>query len=123
LGCNNGVCGACKVIVEKTAVASCRVLAYQVDGKRITTIEGLSENGRLHPLQEAFISFGAFQCGFCVPGMIMEAKAFLDKNPNPTVVDVRRAISHNICRCGSYANQIAAIMAAAETMRSERAHE
>jgi len=123
LGCNTGVCGTCKVIVNGTAVTSCRVLANQVDGKTITTIEGLARNGELHPLQEAFIRFGAFQCGFCVPGMIMEAKAFLDKNPRPTEMDARRAISHNICRCGSYAKQIRAIVAAAEIMRSEKEHE
>ena len=120
LGCNTGVCGACKVIVNRTAVASCRVLAHRVDGKTITTIEGLAWNSELHPLQEAFIRFGAFQCGFCVPGMIMETKAFLDKNPRPTEMDVRKALSHNICRCGSYAKQIAAIMEAAEIMRSEK---
>lgn len=94
-----------------------------MDGKTVTTIEGLSKNGTLHPLQEAFIEYGAFQCGFCIPGMILAAKAFLDRNANPSEMEVRKAISHNVCRCGSYAKQVAAIMAAAETLRSEGTHE
>lgn len=120
LGCGTGVCGACKVIVDDVPISSCIVPASKLDGKSITTIEGLSKSGKLHPLQETFIRFGAFQCGFCTPGMILVAKALLDRNPNPTESEVRDAISHNICRCGSYAKQVTAIMAAAKTILSEQ---
>lgn len=116
-GCEEGECGACTVIMDGKAVNSCLVLAVEADGKKITTIEGLEENGELHPLQKAFIDYHAFQCGFCTPGMIMTAKALLDENPHPTEEDIKRAIAGNICRCADYTNIIKAIMAASKSIK------
>ena len=115
-GCNEGECGACTVLLEGKPVTSCLVLAVEAQGKRIETIEGIANNGELHPLQQAFIEYGGFQCGFCTPGMLMSAKALLDENPKPTVNEVRRAISGNLCRCTGYQSIVNSIMAASKMM-------
>jgi carbon-monoxide dehydrogenase small subunit len=118
-GCDEGQCGACTVLINGKAVNSCLILAAGVQGKKITTIEGLAQGEKLHPVQEAFVEAGAIQCGFCTPGMIMITKAFLDKNPNPTEEEAKRAISGNLCRCTGYFQIIDAVMKAAEKMRKE----
>jgi len=97
-GCGKGECGSCTVIMDGDAVPSCLVLAASVEGKEITTIEGIIKNGVLHPLQEAFVKYHASQCGFCSPGMILTAKAFLDRNPKPTEAQVRDVMMSNLCR-------------------------
>jgi len=114
--CNEGECGACTVIVDGKPVASCLVLAMDAQGKEILTIEGLSEREKLHPIQEAFLKHGAIQCGFCTPGMVMSAKALLDENPKPTVAEVRKAISGNLCRCTGYQHIVDSIMATSGMM-------
>ncbi|KPL06765.1 (2Fe-2S)-binding protein [bacterium SM23_57] len=101
-GCEIGECGACTVLVDGKAVNSCLVLAPQVDGKQIMTVEGLMESGKLHPLQEAFLDADAVHCGFCTPGMLMSAFALFQANPNPTDEEIRIAISGNLCRCTGY---------------------
>jgi len=117
--CDEGQCGACTVLIDGKAVNSCLVLAASAQGKQITTIEGLAQGEKLHPIQEAFIETGAIQCGFCSPGMIMVAKAFLDENVHPTEEEVKRAISGNLCRCTGYFQIVEAVMKAAEKMRKE----
>jgi carbon-monoxide dehydrogenase small subunit len=122
-GCDSGECGACTVIMNNKAVNSCLVLATELEGSEITTIEGLGKNvDELHPLQKAFIEKGAVQCGFCTPGIIMTAKAFLDLNPHPTEVEVRDAISGNLCRCTGYTKIVNAILASAEEMKRKQKH-
>jgi carbon-monoxide dehydrogenase small subunit len=116
-GCGTGDCGACSMLVDGRLVTSCLMLAPQADGMDITTIEGLATNGTLHPMQQAFIDTGGVQCGFCTPGMIMMAKAFLDENPNPTRQEVKEGLGGNLCRCTGYVKIVDAVMAAAETMR------
>lgn len=116
--CNEGECGACTVLVDGAPVASCLLLAIDARGKDILTIEGLAEGEKLHPLQESFLKHGAIQCGFCTPGMVMAAKALLDRNPRPTLMEVRRGISGNLCRCTGYQHIINAILGAVE----ERGH-
>src|SRR4030043_114551 len=98
-GCGDGNCGSCTVLLSGQAVNSCLVFAVEADGQSVTTIEGLARNGELHPLQRAFIEEGAVQCGFCTPGVILAAKAFLDSNPHPTEAQIRLAIEGNLCRC------------------------
>lgn len=115
--CNEGECGACTVLIDGQPAASCLVLAVGAQGKEITTIEGLAKGETLHPVQEAFVKHAAIQCGYCTPGMVMVAKAFLEENPNPTPAEVRKAISGNLCRCTGYQQIVDAVMAAAETMR------
>lgn len=113
-GCDAGDCGACTVIMDGKAILSCLTPAMQAAGREIITVEGLSCNGELHPLQKAFIECGAVQCGFCTPGMLLSAKALLDQNPNPTREEVRMAISGNLCRCTGYKKVIDAVMLASE---------
>ncbi|MBN2324163.1 MAG: (2Fe-2S)-binding protein [Spirochaetes bacterium] len=115
-GCETGDCGACTVIMNHKAVSSCLVLAVEADGAEIVTIEGLAKEGKLHPLQEAFVRHGAVQCGFCTPGMILSAKALLDENKNPTEEEIRRAISGNLCRCTGYTKIVEAIKACSGTL-------
>jgi carbon-monoxide dehydrogenase small subunit len=119
-GCGIGECGACSVLMDGRAVNSCLVLAAQADGCEIVTVEGLAANGTLHPLQEAFIRHDAVQCGFCTPGMLMSAKALLDRNPSPTKQEVRQALSGNLCRCTGYTQIVEAVMAAAREVRASR---
>ncbi len=113
VGCDTGNCGACTVIVDGVAVKSCMMLAIQADGSSIETVEGLSPDGELHPLQQAFSARHALQCGYCTPGMLMSAKHLLDHNPEPTETEIRRAIQGNICRCTGYVNIVEAIADAA----------
>jgi len=113
-GCGTGSCGSCTVIMDGKAVNSCLVMAGEAEGKDIITIEGLSKGGMLHPVQKAFIEEGAVQCGFCTPGTILTAKAFLDANPNPTEPQIRKAISGNLCRCTGYDKIVRAIMRAVD---------
>ena len=109
-GCGNGNCGSCTVLLDGRAVNSCLVFAMEVEGQDITTIEGLHQEGKLHPLQQAFIDEGAIQCGFCTPGAILTAKALLDSNPFPTEVQVRQAVAGNLCRCTGYDKIVQAIL-------------
>lgn len=113
-GCDEGTCGACTVIMDGKSVYSCLVLAVECEGRAIETIEGLSHDGRLHPIQKAFIEADGFQCGFCTPGQILSVKALLDSNPTPSVGDIKTAVSGNLCRCGAYPNIIRAVLMAAE---------
>jgi carbon-monoxide dehydrogenase small subunit len=113
-GCERGECGACTVLVDGLAVNSCLLPVMEAEGKQILTIEGLAGNGQLHPVQEKFIGLGAIQCGFCTPGMILTAKALLDRNPHPTEDEVRREIAGNFCRCTGYDKIVEAILAAAK---------
>ncbi len=108
-GCGNGNCGACTVILNGAAVNSCLVLAAEADGARVMTIEGLAEDGRLHPLQRAFVECGAVQCGFCTPGMILAAKVLLDRNPQPSEIEIGRALAGNLCRCTGYDRIVTAV--------------
>jgi carbon-monoxide dehydrogenase small subunit len=116
-GCGQGECGSCTVIMGGKTVNSCLVLAVEADGQEITTIEGLAEGDKLHPVQEAFVEQAGMQCGFCTPGMIMSAKALLDRNPNPSEAEIREGIAGNFCRCTGYTKIIESISAAAKGMR------
>jgi len=118
-GCGIGECGACTVIVDKKAVCSCMMLAGQVEGKEVITIEGIEKDGELSPLQKNFIKYGAIQCGFCTPGMIMSATALLMENPKPTEKEIRIAISGNLCRCTGYVQIIEAIQATVEELKAQ----
>jgi aerobic carbon-monoxide dehydrogenase small subunit len=115
--CNEGDCGACTVIMGGRAVNACLVLAVEAEGEEILTVEGLAQGTALHPLQEAFIKCGGFQCGFCTPGVLMSAKALLDENPDPKEDEIRRGISGNLCRCTGYVKIIDSIKEAASIMR------
>lgn len=117
-GCDCSSCGACTVILDGKAVRSCSVLALQADGKEITTIEGLADGNKLHPIQQAFIDHFAVQCGYCTPGMIMSARALLDENPDPSEDEVRRALRGNLCRCTGYLKIVEAILAAKDKMKA-----
>jgi carbon-monoxide dehydrogenase small subunit len=120
-GCSEGDCGACTVIMDGQAVKSCLVLAVQADGSDIITVEGLSApGGSPHPLQDAFVEAGAVQCGYCIPGMLMAAKALLDTDPQPTRAQIRSALSGNLCRCTGYAKIITAVEQAA--LRLQETH-
>ena len=112
--CDRGSCGACTVIMEDKAVYACSRLAIEADGKSITTIEGLADGEKLHPIQEAFVQHDGMQCGFCTSGVIMSAKAFLDKNPRPTPAEMKEALSGNICRCSAYTKIIESALAASQ---------
>jgi len=113
VGCDEGACGTCTVLIDGKPVRSCLTLAVEAQGRSIETIEGLAVDGELHPVQKAFIEHGAIQCGFCTPAMILTSKAFLEQNPHPTEEEVRRAISGVVCRCTGYAKIVEAIMVAA----------
>lgn len=113
-GCGTGDCGACTVLLDGIPIASCLTLVVEAQGKEISTIEGLARGGQLHPLQRAFIDHGAIQCGFCTPGIIMSAKALLDKKPQPTEAEVREAISGNYCRCTGYTKIVEAVLAVSQ---------
>jgi carbon-monoxide dehydrogenase small subunit len=116
-GCGEGACGTCTVLLDGKPVRSCLTLAVEVQGKEITTIEGLAPMGKLHPVQRAFVEHGAIQCGFCAPGMILTTKALLEENPSPTEQEVRQAISGNVCRCTGYAKIVEAMLKAAEMVK------
>jgi len=116
-GCGQGECGACTVIMGGKTVNSCLVLAVEADGQEITTIEGLSEDSKLHPIQEAFVEHAGMQCGFCTPGMIMSAKELLDRNPDPSEREIREGIAGNVCRCTGYTKIVESIGAAAKAMK------
>ena len=113
IGCDTGNCGACTILLGGHAVKSCMMLAIQADGATIETVEGLTRDGELHPLQQAFGAHHALQCGYCTPGMLMSAKYLLDANPEPTENEIRKAIQGNICRCTGYVNIVEAIKSAA----------
>ena len=118
-GCDAGDCGTCTVILDGKPVNSCLVLAVQANGRKVLTIEGMGDETGLHPIQKAFVEKGAIQCGFCSPGMILSAKALLDRNPKPTEMEVRTAISGNLCRCTGYQKIVDAVESAAAKMRGE----
>jgi len=122
-GCTIGDCGACTVLLDGLPVFSCLVLALEADGREVTSIEGLSENGKLHPLQEAFVNEGAVQCGYCSPGMIMTALSLLRDNPSPTDDEIRIALSGNLCRCTGYQKIFDAIRAAAKEIAAAQKHD
>ena len=113
-GCNNGNCGTCTVLVDGKPVNSCLMLGVEADGCKITTVEGLADDGRLHPLQQCFLEGAALQCGICTPGFLVAAKALLDKHPKPTEEQVRFELSNNLCRCTGYDKIVKAVMAAAK---------
>jgi carbon-monoxide dehydrogenase small subunit len=112
-GCSEGECGACTVLLDGKTVDSCLIFALEAQGREVTTIEGLAQGDQLHPIQKAFAEYGAVQCGFCTPGMILVAKALLDSNPHPTELEIRQGISGNLCRCTGYVKIVEAIQAAA----------
>ena len=116
-GCGNGNCGACSVLLDGVLVNSCLVLAVDANGRRVTTIEGLAEDGKLHPVQQSFIDNGAVQCGFCTPAMILTGKALLDKNPDPTEGEIKQALGGTLCRCGSYQKILNSVQAVAKGER------
>ena len=118
-GCEQGECGACTVLLDGKPVNSCCTLAVECGGHKVVTIEGIAQNGQLHPLQKQFIEKWAMQCGYCTPGMIMSAKALLDVNPHPTELEIREAIEGNLCRCTGYAKIVEAIQAAVAEMNWE----
>jgi carbon-monoxide dehydrogenase small subunit len=118
-GCNNGNCGACSVILDGVLVNSCLVLAVEVEGRSVTTIEGIAPPGGLHPLQQKFIEHAALQCGICTPGFIVAAKALLDQNPNPTAHEVRHWLAGNLCRCTGYDKIVRAVLDAAALMETQ----
>lgn len=120
-GCSNGNCGACSVILDGVIVNSCLVLAVEIQGKTVTTIEGVATLQGLHPLQAEFLSQGAVQCGFCTPGMILAAKTLLDHNPHPSESEIRAWLAGNLCRCTGYEKIVRAVQAAAERMDSMEA--
>lgn len=116
--CGTGDCGGCGVILNGRSINSCCMLAAQAEGAEVLTIEGLAREGKLHPIQEAFAEEGAAQCGFCTPGFIIRAYAFLQENPDPSEADTRAALGGNICRCTGYVKPIAAVLKAAEMLRT-----
>jgi carbon-monoxide dehydrogenase small subunit len=117
IGCDTTHCGACTVLIDGEPMKSCTVLAVQADGHEIKTVEGLAENGNLHPLQEGFWEEHGLQCGFCTPGMLMTGYALLQRNPDPSEMEIREAISGNLCRCTGYVNIIKSVRYAAEKMK------
>ncbi len=117
VSCNQGDCGSCTVLLDGEPVYACMTLAVEAEGRNIETIEGLARGGELHPIQQAFITQHGMQCGFCTPGMILSAKALLDRNSSPSEQEAREAVSGNLCRCGTYPKIVKAILSAAEMMR------
>lgn len=120
-GCGTGQCGTCTVLLDGRPVVSCLIFAGEAVGREITTVEGLSRNGEMHPLQQAFLAHGAVQCGFCTPGMLLAAKALLDENARPSEEEIRRALVGNLCRCTGYRKIIDAIQSVAGVPRARRA--
>ncbi len=118
--CDRGNCGACTVLLDGHAVYSCSVLAMDAQDKPITTVEGLGEPGKLHPIMQAFVDNDAQQCGFCTPGFVVATKAFLDRNPNPTLEQMKAGMAGNFCRCGTYAGMRPAILQAAKTLAGRK---
>jgi xanthine dehydrogenase YagT iron-sulfur-binding subunit len=114
--CNQGECGGCTVLLEGNLIYSCLYLAVRADGMKVTTIEGLTEGDKLHPVQQAFIDTDAYQCGFCTPGFIMASAGFLQNNPSPNIDEIKKALSGNICRCGNYVHIIEAVTKAANNL-------
>jgi aerobic carbon-monoxide dehydrogenase small subunit len=121
IGCDTSHCGACTVVMDGRAIKSCTAFAVQADGREILTVEGLEQDGKLHPLQEGFFQEHGLQCGYCTPGMLMTGYAFLKNNLNPTEGEIRQAISGNLCRCTGYVNIVKAYQYASEKLREERA--
>ncbi len=119
-GCGEGECGACTVLMDGLAVNACLILAMEADGRQITTIEGLTGGDELHPIQQAFVDVGGLQCGFCTPGMILSAKVLLEKNPDPSDEEIKKALEGNFCRCTGYTKIIESIRAAAKNMKGEK---
>jgi len=119
-GCGEGICGACTVLINNRAVRSCQVPIKEIKGKEIITIEGLAKNGKLHPLQKAFLEQGALQCGFCTPGMIMNAYSLLLEKPQPAEAEIIRTMDDNLCRCGAHVRIVQAIRGAAIEMKGRR---
>lgn len=122
VGCDRGACSACTVWLDGEVVASCMTFAFDAREKKVTTIEGLAENGKLHPVQQAFIDHDALQCGFCTPGMLMSCAALCKRNPNPTLHDVKKAVSGHLCRCGTYNNIFKAVLSTAGGASAERSN-
>ncbi|TMB29952.1 MAG: (2Fe-2S)-binding protein [Deltaproteobacteria bacterium] len=122
IGCDTSHCGACTVLLDGQPVKSCTFLAVQADGHQITTVEGLEQNGKLHPVQEGFWEKHGLQCGFCTPGMMLTSCALLNRNRNPSEAEIREAISGNLCRCTGYVNIVKAVQYAAEKLQKEEAH-
>ncbi len=122
-GCNNGNCGACGVIFDGRVVNACCVLAVEAEGARIVTIEGIAQDGELHPLQQAFLEEAALQCGICTPGFIVAAKALLDREPNPDELRVRQWLAGNLCRCTGYDKIVRAVLVAAERLQAQEVHQ
>src|SRR5258708_2124488 len=118
--CDRGTCGTCTVIMDGKPVYSCSVLAVDARGRQITTVEGLAAEGKLHPVQQAFVDQDGQQCGFCTPGFVVACKAFLDKHPNPTPADVQKGLGGNLCRCGTYVGVGAAVIQAAQALQGGR---
>lgn len=118
--CDRGTCGTCTVIMDGKPVYSCSVLAIDARGRQITTVEGLAADGKLHPVQQAFVDNDGQQCGFCTPGFVVACKAFLDKHPNPTPADVQKGLGGNLCRCGTYVGVGAAVIQAAQALQGGR---
>jgi carbon-monoxide dehydrogenase small subunit/xanthine dehydrogenase YagT iron-sulfur-binding subunit len=118
IGCDRGACSACTVWLDGEVASSCMTLALDVRGRRVTTIEGLAQDGVLHPVQQAFVEHDAMQCGFCTPGMVMSCAALVERNPDCTLDDVKAAISGHLCRCGAYPNIFKATLAAADAVKS-----
>ena len=118
-GCGSGDCGACSVILDDRVVCSCLVLAAEAEGRSVTTVEGLAPRGALHPLQRKFLEHAALQCGFCTPGLLVAAKALLDRNPKPSESEVRYGLAGNLCRCTGYDKVVRAVLDAAAEMRGE----
>lgn len=120
--CDRATCGACTVIIGGKPAYSCSVLAIEAQGKEITTVEGLAQGGKLHPVQQAFVDNDAQQCGYCTPGFVMACKAFLDKHSNPSVEQIRKGLGGNLCRCGTYVGVTHAVLQAAKQVKGGRAH-